>query len=93
MLWMAIGLGLGHAYTGTFGKENTFKIVVFKKDNPAHDEHCLESEELKTGFMKEICIQSDDYEKTPQQFDMVVQGRQTWFGFVLEKYAVQNFAK
>jgi hypothetical protein len=90
MFWAGLMLGVGHAYTKYQGEETLLQITASKQKNPDSDEHCLESNELGTGLMKELCIKREHYNSLPDQFEMEVLGKKSWFGFVFEKYRIQE---
>ncbi len=92
---IAIVLGFGHTYTELYGSE-TSMVVPVEKTNRTHRSYgryshsptlyCLNSEKLQRGFMNDLCIKKDRYESMPGQFFMTLVGKQSYFGFVVDRY-------
>jgi len=86
LLWTSVSIGIGRAYTELYGMETEKIITVNKKKHEDHDENCLESEDLGTGYMQELCIQRKHYKNISNGSSLKVYGKGSWFGFVFKKY-------
>ena len=79
-------IGLGRAYTEILGKPAQRAVTVKIKEHPKANEECLESEELGTGTFIRLCIQREDYLKIKDGDTLFTSGKESWFGYVFQKY-------
>ncbi|MAQ71706.1 MAG: hypothetical protein CL565_05885 [Alphaproteobacteria bacterium] len=91
-LWFyLIFLSVGKAINLVYGHEVEKVVLVNKQKKADQNEFCLESMELGTGILKNICLQEKDYKNTPKTFNLTVIGKGSWFGLEASKYNIGNY--
>jgi hypothetical protein len=84
-IWMAsyvtIELAIAKIHTEYFGQPAT-KIIMVIKDNDV-DKYCFDSEELGTGFLKELCVNKTFYISLPRQKSLLLSGKESSTGFIV----------
>jgi hypothetical protein len=93
-----LGLGLGAAriwteWTGQpwsqfVSAEKTNKVNTGGRRSFQPKLYCLSTPELRQGEYSRLCIPLEQFKSLPQNFSMRVEGKQSWFGFVIEQYSL-----
>lgn len=86
----AIPIGAGRAYTLLYGAPGEKTIYVSKSEHSNRNKKCLQSKQLGTGMLREFCIKEQHYKLINDGDKMVVYGKVSWFGIVIERYNIHQ---
>ncbi len=90
IFWAAVPIGAGRAYTVLYGTYGEKTITVSKNERSKRRKKCLQSKELGTGFLRDFCIKEHHYTLLKSGDRMIVYGKVSWFGMVVEKYTIHD---
>jgi hypothetical protein len=97
---IAFGLGCARIWTEWTGQPWSQIVSAEKTDKTSsgairryilHSRpmlYCLSTPELRQSDFSQLCIPSEQFKSLPQNFSMRVEGKQSWFGFVIERYSL-----
>lgn len=91
LVWTVVGMGVPAVYTALLGTEQS-RLIAARLPDSYDSDHCVETaeEDFEDGPFSRLCVGKQTYDALPSRFLMRLQGRQSWFGFVVQRYWIRS---
>jgi hypothetical protein len=93
-LWIAVVHSFGAVATEVFGMESERLIAATKQPDKAkrRRRNCryqIYSDAMQRAYPSHLCVESWQYTQYPERFELVLIGKETYFGFNIHSHHIR----